>query len=665
MEKQSGWSILNNVMHEAVQQKYLDKLWENPTDVEALIKVGRCLSKGGHYFESMILMEHALKLGRHDGWKFWLNFSASLYQLCTEAAGWTTFSRFFLSKAHYAISRAMSFMENMTDPIMFSRKANVLFRLGQFGEATNVLSILCKRFISHQSDVCVIRLSLQLEIVRGNVNGAMRDLNNLDRALTISNKRRTDDYSSADVTLLRRILREINLIQVGGSSRQFCATAKEISDLGALCLTRGDFALACQVYTVGISVTEENAQIQAEMYCKQGYALMGYGQTREANKSLRKAVSLGCIDAEETLTSWNKGYKSIFTEHMNTPIQEMLERVQELRRKHNVAQKGKEKLSNAQMDRVNEELNVTPRSSNDSMPSLESEPQMNGKEADEMELTTECEEIQTNVSVLSKKEEAIKALKLLESSQYGGSGRHSNGFLSCTFQNVASRRAQSIRSYQRLGYAGHASIIHYWEVLLEESLGLFDSLNHLRRAVATVKAFDSKITTQEAFCALVECFGSTEEARGKISHASYHSELECICEIIDINSYFRAFDKKQLIKKKKKCVYEQSAGGKMIAFDLREIVSPSIPVVTEQLSRLEHENEAVERLCQGLRPSEYRVNSLIDQALEQRHEKERMSMVDSWGSPDKVGKNYSRGRDLFTPLQLSFHSYQDALRYSR
>lgn len=667
--KEEQWRKLRGVLHNLNFEKSMDELRSNPKNALLLVSVAKEFADQMYYFEAMLLMEHALILGRHSGWKFWSAFARTLYKLACEACGWSTFARFFMARAEYAHFRALAFMENMVESSLMLNRATILFRIGKFDESYDLAELVSTTFRSKRELFELSRLLCEIDLVKKNYSKALYEIDCWTRAMLRCDPKlhQLCIYTKEELALIRSTVASYLHDENSTETSEKCV--RMLIAVGNRCLETQSYAIAELLFTAGLASSEIRQHTRAYLLCSRGYALMGYGQLEDAMQNVKDSLVLypGFTPASVTCEHWKQSYRFRFAEHMKTSIEVLLDSMQ--------SNKNQDKQQAFSSDIV---LSIIETSWLDTLP-MEASPnanmgqkitasaiQQNSNALPRRDSTSSRQNRRaswvdvgspkkrssvvrraTCVTTESKQDPSVNALDFIHNVPQALE-ESSDAFLGSAFTEMKSRKRLSVYSYQKLGYANSPSYLQYWETLLE---ALWLTINNGQKLDATIASVaTSSISYDVAACALAECSGRRDEATGKLSDQEYRFELETICRSIDVrtvlknsaelaksNNLVQMLHSKKL--KQSSASVEMDFHGRLQSVDYKKELRDRGKIKTfikhPSVCSGNSDDRLIARMYRPKTSSPYHLTSLIDQSIQSTKVNDSLLEVDSWGTPTK------------------------------
>lgn len=273
-----------------------------------------------------------------------------------------------------------------------------------------------------------------------------------------------------------------------------------------------------------------------------------------------------------------------------------------------------------------------------------------------------------------RKRQQLSPQHHLQKLHTGGTFQKFDSLLSPMLDRLDTRRHLSTSSYHKLGYNPPSSYVLYWESLLRWTKALYPTRALVLKAVAQVQHLmttQDYVSPAEAYCALAEVSGCTAEAGAKLRSRSYRFEIQGICAILDVRSYFTENDSASPMTSTTTKSNKRLLPIPLVAKSDQGHFG-SVAVDVSKSGKLLRTNFARHRTLPTIKTT-MRPNAMIDQHLAShfqslacRHETQ-LCAIDGWGNLNRVGTGYSRGRDinLYSPLQLTQESYDAARQFHR
>ncbi|CAK4587996.1 unnamed protein product [Aphanomyces euteiches] len=567
----AGWAILRKAVRRMPVFELEGAVLHHPHDLKLRMELGlRYLEQPASEVAAMILLEQASFF--HDnasiGWRFWGAVGNAHFAVLKRYPPHHYCFAFHLQKCTATYSKALAYLENAADTSLIVKYATSLFMRGERDLPYELLKSLSLTYGSNGSKLepsdVVDRLFLLFCITFANnsIHEATAHMTKLLSLATTDVSLVPKGYALRDLHLMNarccqiqgdflfatdtfvRLLSETYGVSTVYTDEQYLSLWH---DLAVKCFAQGHMQLSIEYNTIALTYAK-HLPIRAAIYFRRGLAFYCIGEPIKAEDDYRRANST-CHDAkpEVPMADLKRDYTKEFDKLLDTPASAIINQVRKGMGKTTATIKVQRhfrrflhaKRKKTEANRMLRRLSTSRRMVAINMPGLlESLPQA----AAFSTRTTPPPSLEDPFK--RKRETALQALQSLHAAgspfqkSKAAQQLESISFLSPDYDRPEHRRSRSITSYRRLGYStGDVSCIQHWKAIIKCGQALFPSHNALRRGIAQVKSFHTGIPDGVAFCALADSDGQVDEACGKLSDASYRTEIDCICTVLDVHAW--------------------------------------------------------------------------------------------------------------------------------
>ncbi|KAF0687156.1 Aste57867_21127 [Aphanomyces stellatus] len=571
--KASGWAKLKKMVRRMPVFELEEAMLRDPHDLKLRIDLGLRYSEDrATEMTAVLLLEQASFFSDHSsaGWRFWGTLGDIHYALLARYSRHDYRFGFHLNKCTAAFNKALTFIENASDPGLIAKYATSLFMKGERELPYELLKTLSLTYGTNGSRLdphaVAHRLFLLFQITLANniVHEAIAHMTKLIRLAAETPALVPMGYTLNDCELMlarccqiegdflfatntfARILGDKYGPSSVYSDEQYLAVWHS---LATACYTHGHMWLSIEYHTVALTYAKHLA-LRATVFFRRGLSFFCIGEPIKAEDDYRRARST-YHDAkpEISLHELKKEYQEEFDKLLDTPVADLISQVRRGMGKTTASIKvqrhfrhfmlSKRKKSDA--SRIVRRFSVGARPQ-----AIHALPPELTKELSDVTLAARSmPEPQPIDPTIAWRESALQSLHALHTSclELTPSGskktaqphRHAVSFLSPDYDRPDYRRHRSITSYRRLGYStGDVSCVQHWKAVVQCGRALYPTPGALRRGIAQVKFFHTGVPDAVAICALADSDGQVDEACGKLSDASYRAEIDCICCVFDV-----------------------------------------------------------------------------------------------------------------------------------